>query len=327
MGLLGNIVNFIKSGKDIGISDGSQTLKSIYSTPYITPIQNWYKATPYGFSFTSRDGVVLTCYLPIVPENITVSTHFGTNIIPTLYGTIEEHSEQRYYDIIISGTTGMAPQYVSPFSGDTPNSTIAVANGNAGKNNNNDKKPGRTTAGDSVLSSLNASGFFSKTAGAVSQLANTVTSFASNFASVADPTAVDPSMSGYVAFHNFYKFLLNYKKDVAGITSSRSITSHPLTYLNYKDNQKYDCAITKFDLKRSADRPMLYQYSLAMRAYNLRDMSEDVNFGKFGDLEQRRKDLGLDGIKGSWFKAMKQSSNAAKGVMGIVGGKNNLLGG
>ena len=44
-------------------------------------------------------------------SNLNITTHWATNVISTMYGTVEEHSEQRYYDIQISGTTGMAPRY------------------------------------------------------------------------------------------------------------------------------------------------------------------------------------------------------------------------
>ncbi len=64
------------------------TLNSMYEQPYKTEPGNWYKPLPYGFRFTSREGSSFICYLPLAPENITISTHFGTNVIPTLYGTI-----------------------------------------------------------------------------------------------------------------------------------------------------------------------------------------------------------------------------------------------
>ena len=72
---------------------------------------NWYRQRPYAFRFTNRNGVANTFYLPIAPSNITINTHFATNVITTMYGTVEEHSEQRYYDITIAGTTAMMPRY------------------------------------------------------------------------------------------------------------------------------------------------------------------------------------------------------------------------
>ena len=112
------IVDFV--GDALGVPAGGSDFK--LDRPYIVSMDNWYKALPYGFRFSPRDGSAsVICYLPLSPENITVSTHFGTNIIPTLYGTIEEHSEQRYYDIVLSGTTGFAPKYPNVFvAGDQP---------------------------------------------------------------------------------------------------------------------------------------------------------------------------------------------------------------
>jgi len=294
----------------LGISDNGENsptnLKSMASTPYTAKSQNWYRALPYGFRFNSRDGDKWTCYLPLAPENIIVSTHFGTNIIPTLYGTIEEHSEQRYYDIVFSGTTGFMPKYHTPFGG-TPEKSL-------GRKSYKDDKS--NVGIDPQL----AGGFFQSSIGALNQGLNTVSKMAENFTGVEINSGVTPSASGYMAFHNFYRFLLAYKKDAAGLSSTkkRKKNGHPLTFLNYKDNQQYDCAITKFDLTRSAASPNLYNYKITMRAYNLRDLNDlDEDTGK---ISERLEDLGLSGVEGSLFQKMKQTSNGAKGIIGVVTG-------
>src|SRR5690349_19439102 len=91
----------------LALGEGTYSLES----------QNWYSAKPYGFKASLRDGRTVVMFLPISPSNLTISTNFATNLIPTLYGTVEEHSEIRYFDITIEGTTGMAPKFVAPYIG------------------------------------------------------------------------------------------------------------------------------------------------------------------------------------------------------------------
>jgi len=300
---IGEIAGAVKGA--LGISSGGSptNIQTMTNEPYKARVQNWYRALPYGFRFNSRDGKSWTCYLPLAPENIAVSTHFGTNIIPTLYGTLEEHSDQRYYDIVISGTTGFMPRYYTPFKGSTERSL--------GRTSYKDDKSG--VGIDPQL----AGGFFQSSIGALNQGLNTLNKMAENFSGVEISSGVDPAKSGYMAFHNFYRFLLAYKKDAAGLTTTKKRSKHPLTFLNYKDSQQYDCAITKFDLKRSAASPHLYNYTIAMRAYNLRDVNDLEDAGSSDEILEN---LGLTGVKGSLFQKMKQTSNGAKGLIGVASG-------
>lgn len=318
MGFLDDAVDQVTdfASNALGLSDNSGvSIADVTSNPYNPDKSNWHKALPYGFRFNPRTGPSLICYLPLAPENIAVSTHFGTNIIPTLYGTIEEHSEQRYYDIVISGTTGFAPKYSTPFKeGGQP---VDKKNNFTGRKSYKDEK----VAGiDPNL----AGGFFQKSIGALNQGLNTITNMAENFTGVQINSGINPQTSGYIAFHNLYRYLLAYKKDAAGLNGRTGYKQHPLTFLNYKDNMKYDCAITKFDLKRSATQPMLYNYTIIMRAYNLRDLSEILPDSA---ITERLDDLGLSGVGGSVFQKLKQTSNGAKGVVGAISGGLNVLGG
>jgi hypothetical protein len=72
-------------------------------------LNTWhYSAPKYAFKYRFETGLS-TMFLPINPENLKISTSFATNYYPTLYGTVEEHSETRYFNITISGNTGIAP--------------------------------------------------------------------------------------------------------------------------------------------------------------------------------------------------------------------------
>lgn len=314
---LDSVTDFAKGA--LGVSDDASAFEgdSFNIEPYDHNLSNWHRSLPYGFRHTprgSKDSFI--CYLPLAPENINVSTHFGTNIIPTLYGTIEEHSEQRYYDIVLSGTTGFAPKYTAPFkAGGVPAEKAAGATGR--KSYKDDKS---NVGIDPNL----AGGFFQKSIGALNQGLNTINKMAENFTGVEVNSGVNPSTSGYTAFHNLYKFLLGYKRDAAGLVSQKGYKKHPLQFLNYKDNLQYNCAIMKFDLKRSATQPMLYNYTIIMRAYNLRSLSEALPDDV---VTERLEELGLTGVGGSAFQKLKQTSNGAKGLLGSISGGLNAFGG
>lgn len=284
-------------------------LKSAMENIYAVESQNWYSAKPYGFKTTTRGGAVFTMFLPISPQNLSISTPFATNIIPTLYGTIEEHSDVRYYDITIEGTTGMAPKFVEPGAGE--NASILYSQLGT---------KGRSVA--SVASTISAGGFFAKTLGLVNQIKNKAADILDG--GPKPQTGITPENSGYVAFHNLYRFLLQYKKDASGVSGDTSPrTTHPLTFFNYKDGNQYDVAVRSFSMRRSASDPMLYYYSIQLRGYNLRKISSPIN----EDLNARLNDLGINGVdSSSALGDIKSLSNQAKSIFGSLSGGINVLG-
>lgn len=295
---------------------GNQAAQSLGSTPsdqsslYNPVPQNWYQSKPYAFK-AKRDAQSFVFYLPINPKNINIVTHFATNVIATLYGTVEEHSEQRYFDITISGTTGFAPQFSSE-KVSTP-------------------KGGRKRYDDFSVFSITG-GFAGKTVGKLQNALNQAKIASSTIGNTNNyKTGVFNNSSGYVAFHNFYKFLLQYKKDTVASGSlanqpkesmeSGSSTNAPLLFVNYKDNNQYSCAIQRFTLERSAEDPMLYNYSIQMRAYNL----SSITSGRPPELRDRYKDLGLDEVQSIAAKA-KVAINAGKSALASARGAVKTIG-
>lgn len=266
--------------------------------------ENWFTSKPYGFRFFPRNGNSsgLTMFLPINPSNLTISTNFATNTITTLYGTVEEHSPVRYYDIQIEGTTSMAPKYVEV------GQEVAYA--------------GR--GGAEIVQSLSgaAGGFFSKTLGIIDQIQNAASSLSDGGKTTT--SGIDMLNTGYVAFHNLYRLLLKYKQDVSGELDSQSRKRHPLTFFNYKDNNEYDVVVRNFVLRKNADNPMLYNYSITLRGYNLRSANDNSTSDSTA---QRLKDLGLDGVDSSSFLAtIKGTANKVKSILGPLGAGINILG-
>lgn len=284
------------SGSTAGSSDG-ESLDSIYQ---VTPT-NWYKSLPYGFSFFDRQasGVRTSIfYLPILPSNINVTTQFATNIVTTLYGVVEEHSEVRYYDIEIAGTTGIAPRWVDEKKqGNSPSSVTP---------------DGRTAFQNT---GIDLGGFLPEVTNTISQVKDAVQDIGNALnGGPSMKTGVDASKSGYMAFHNFYRFLLKYKKDAAGISGlgNTQRKTHPLQFLNHKDRIKYDVVIQSFTLSRNADNPMLYNYSIKMRGYNLRNVDASPP-----EQDQLAK-LGLGDIRGQ--SAFSSLTSAVGSAATLVGG-------
>lgn len=288
-----------------GVMPDTKALHNNMDKIYAVEKLNWYSAKPYGFKMQTRERTSFTMFLPISPSNLTVSTQFATNLIPTLYGTVEEHSDVRYYDITIEGTTGMAPKFVEPGAGDNANALYAML-----KNEGRSKGP---------EASIGLGGFFPKTLAALTKLQNKASDLITGGPSA--KTGVYADNSGYVAFHNLYRFLLQYKKDAALGAGRRK--DHPLTFFNYKDNNQYNVVVRGFSMRRSADNPMLYSYSIQLRGYKLSSISKKID----DDFAQRIKDLGLNGINSSsLLGSIKSISSQAKGVIGSLAGGINVLG-
>jgi hypothetical protein len=288
----------------------------------------WYSAKPYGFKLTKKDGTSFIMFMPITPSNINVSTNFATNIIPTLYGTVEEHSDVRYYDIVIEGTTGMAPKFVSPSGGVDSTSKAAAANGDPNTAYGALQQPGR--ASFKIASSAALGGLFSSTIANAANILNQAQKAMSTISGLfggnttAPETGLYVNQTGYMAFHNLYRFLLAYKKDAAGVESDQQRQSHPLTFFNYKDGVEYDVAVRNFTLKRSAENPMLYYYSITMRGYNIRPNGSQI---PTEDLKNRLEDLGLAGVNSSsLLSSIKSVSSNAKAILGSAVNGVNLFG-
>lgn len=324
------IDNITKPDKKPAVQEpdrGPDRFTSDLDEKFYSPIaDNWFKALPYGFKFRDRSGTERVMFLPINPQNLTITTHYATNVMTTLYGTVEEHSEQRYFDILIEGTTGIAPRYTAPMSKESVSNI--KQNSRSGRARYDDAVGNRISINSNI-----AGGFFSQTIG----VANAVLGRAQDVINGKEGMDIsginDRKDTGYFAFHRLYKFLQEYKADASGVSpdsqtvntdrrkkSGSENSSHPLSFLNYKDGNMYDVAVQRFTLKRSINNPMLYNYSIVLRAYNIRSI--DKFDAALGDLPGRLEQLGLDGIESSTL--LSEVSETAAGTKQVIGG---LLGG
>lgn len=283
---------------------------------------NWYVSLPYGFEVTLKDGKSAVQYLPISPNNITIQTHMATNVVTTLYGVVEEHSEIRYHDITIQGTTGYMPKYTAhellPDKKGAPSKSLASSFLDKAKSAatqfftpRDNKSSGRQSAqGNESPAVSEVFAAFPKTANILKSTKDLLTG--------GDDLrmGVDLSKTGYIAFHNLQRMFHLYKKD-ASSTGKRTTPTRPIQFLNQKDGVRYDCAPIQFSVVRSAESPMLYNYSITFRAYNMRSIDLSPDYESINKLEE----LGLSGFGNSLMKTVKGAASAA---MGAIGGLKSL---
>lgn len=294
---------------------------TIYSNADYTPIlSNWYTSKPYGFRFTPREGEAKVMFLPIGPSNLQITTHFATNFITTIYGVVEEHSPIHHFDIVIEGTTGMGPKYTAPMSsGERPD----IKSGT--------EKTGRTSFTIQTSLSTAAGGFFSKTLSSVDKVISGISDIVGKSA----VTGLQLDQTGYIAFHNLYRFFLKYKKDASGTdTSDGSVDASsrdedapaPLVFFNYKDNNEYNVVIKSFILRRDKENPMLYYYNITMKGYHLKGVDAANRLDNKSQNEMLEA-LGLNGVKGSTFLGKaREIASQARGILGSVANGVNQLG-
>lgn len=291
---------------------------------YVVLHDNWYKQLPYQFRWRKSDQETICFNLPISPSNIQIVTHFSTNVIPTMYGTIEEHSEQRYFDISISGTTGMAPKWykegsVEKMKGltkDQGKTDAYAADPETLVTPQRSFSMGRANYSLAQGTFANT-GLFRKTSELLNRARNELNDISGSQTNLATKSALHPEATGYAAFHNLYLFLLRYKDEVA--RGKKPSQGHPLSFVNYKDNIRYDVSINNFTLSRDARNPMLYNYSITMKAYNMQSV-DTIDPGLAGGADLAS--LGLNGIKTSAFAKVatgaRRVRNAAYAAIAAV---------
>jgi hypothetical protein len=285
-------------------------MKEIYSLRSEKSDKSWYKSWPYAFRANDVDTGIETpsdkiFYLPISPQNLNITTNFATNIIATLHSTVEEHSEVRYYDIVIQGTTGFAPAYFEEQYADGESMF---------------EKSDNVRSNYSISDTLNgtAGGFMRRTMALAQAVKNTASD-------ILEPrkheAGVFTNNNGYMAFHNFYRFLLKYKQSAT--TRKERSKKPPLVFLNYKDNNQYSCVVQRFTLERSAENPMLYNYTIQMRGYDLKTISKAIDESSLTDrytllgLKETTKSLAAK--IAAKVRLAKNGVNAARNLVGSVG--------
>jgi hypothetical protein len=121
--------------------------------------------------------------------------------------------------------------------------------------------------------------------------------------------------TGFYAFHYLYRFFLQYKRETASAKEkNKKYKGPPLTFISYKDSVKYNVVPVVFNFSRAAEDPMLYKYSIQMRAYNIKSL------GKVDEedwLSRRFLKMGIGG--GNTTDAFSNASAVTNAVTNTLG--------
>jgi hypothetical protein len=221
----------------------------------------WDKSFPYQLIFLKRVPGSVAGYardmsgvftLPIPPEALTISTPFAISTTVTLGGIVEEHNAAPIRMITVQGTTGHLPIRGSPFSGGAIPQAVA----------------GAIFAG--IVQGVSAT--LNPTAKQATNIISTASQFAvnsgvfgvpDNIITDSDVTGEFSHATGYYQFQLLKQFLeayVNLKKTPDG-------RDYRLALAIWKDNDVYLVTPQMFELRRSAESPMEYRYSLAFKAW------------------------------------------------------------
>ena len=300
------------------------------AAPYAVKSENWYKTISYGFriidipknileagpiqlkqaeSLALGNPTGLAFYFPVNPESINISTPFAVQVTPTLGGVVEEHSGAVFYNITLSGTTGIMPN-ISIFTGRPLNA----------------KSETRNCAYEPDLKDKMARkiGFGGNTYNAAMGAVAAYKKLMSQLTGIEDDKTVDDDRNentGYTTFHALYKYLWLYHYDKANGYNKM------LQFVNYKDNNQYNVIVQNFQLSRDKSRPHLYTYSIQMKGWLLTTETDQLDSNPAAmaksalEWATRLSNLGLD--EGPSFKATAfRVVNSTKSVLNT--GKNLL---
>jgi len=322
--------------------------------------ENWYKSLPYAFE-SNIGGKRKLIYLPLNPSNITITTHYATELIPTIGGTVEVHSDQRYFDISISGTTGIAPKYVPVSDTFSKNSALSAITGGSDLTQASQKVDGREFYQGGFLFANSLGGLFSDKLAKLDKAKNLARDAVNSVTGgplKPHESGVKLENTGYYAFHKLYLFFQEYKNAIRdkakgeapksllktvgslaqGISSDLDSLANkatsavneigeglglikakrkfsPLSFINYKDNNRYSCVINKFTMTRDASTPMMYNYNISLTAYDLTSADKPLDDDS---LESKLYELGLSKDKPSLLSKIKGGLGNAKGAINSV---------
>ena len=248
--------------------------KGRYSTSSFEPIR-WGKYYPYQFHIVVERGgtelqtsnkfykKVKTFVLPISPQDLSMSMPFATTLTPTLGGVVEQHNGAPFRDISLTGTTGVNLVKHSAFS--QSKSGIDILN---------ELAPGTLGAGTRVI--YDVQGLIG---GRTGKDIYNIDSDAQLERELSE-AGVYKKSTGYYQFMALRSFMEAYAeakkrsgtiklsefgfKDEQDVVDSKDLR---LVLAIDKENDWYLCSAVNFAVRRSANDPFLYNYSISLRSF------------------------------------------------------------
>jgi hypothetical protein len=292
---------------DGGANSVAQLLKEAYSKKspfYSVTAEDWYKTFPYRFKIVVK-GKPTYYSLPIPPEALSYQMVSASQLIPTLGGVVEETSPTVFWQIALSGTTGIGIS--RPYSDETDtldkpasgeNSFRTVLKGGLLANTFNKV----LNATDAVKGAWGqgAEGAFGLLEGLASTAQRYNTSAVKNYipeespgSKLASAVGLDFSRfgsqkpnatNGYVEIHLLHNFLNSYSH-----LKENDPDNVSLYFESQKDNMQWQVIVKNFGFQKNAAQPYLYKYNIVLQGFDLSQVGGGARtpvdrFGTDGDL-------------------------------------------
>lgn len=231
--------------------------------------------------------------LPIPPQSMAIRMIPASQATATIGGVVEETSENVFWTIAMSGTTGI---------GVTRGETGVVGGRNKVATQFRDKitttglMSGPLAAVNGVLSKVG--GVADAGLGAAAALGSgDLTGFASGVVGAINTallpplpyagSGIDRESNGFTEMQELHRFLYTYSK-----LKATNPHNYKLKFRNFKTNQQWDCILQDFQIQQNAQNPMLQRYNIILKCWNVKPVGADARasaefdrFGPDGDLK------------------------------------------
>jgi hypothetical protein len=276
---------------------------------YSVSAEDWYKTFPYRFRI-EIDGEATYYSLPIPPEALSYQMVPASQLIPTLGGIVEETSPTVFWQISLSGTTGIAIARKYTTSADTLDAPASK-----------ESSFRRVLKGGILANTFNkAANVYDAVTGAYDQgpmgavgLLEGLASTAQRYNSSAVPTKIpeestasrvanalgadlsrftnnsEKSTNGYVEIHLLHNFLNAYSHLKEDLKEENPDSVVNLYFESQKDNMQWQVIIKGFSFQKNAAQPYLYKYNIVLQGFDLKEVGDKTRqaidrFGPNGDL-------------------------------------------
>ena len=250
---------------------------------------DWYKTFPYQFSIVNTDvadgwdqtdvspNYIYT--LPIPPQSLTIKMVPASQATPTVGGVVEETSENTFWLINLSGTTGTG---VGRYDDD-----LQLREKMAGQ-----FRAKLETTGLLAGVAANLGALANKVGGVVDQLSNLGGGAAGVIGGLSGAitnaylpsqmyggSAVPEGTNGFTEMNALHAYLLAYSR-LKGFNPKQ----YSLYFINQKESQKWQVSLQDFTIQRNAQNPYLYRYNIQLKGWNVQ--KTDNTDGNRADLDR-----------------------------------------
>lgn len=237
--------------------------------------------------------------LRIPPSSVSISVQFASTVQATNRGILEENNGVVFRNISIQGTTGLWPAR---------------------------RASNQPAAPQGALSKI-ATSIFPSATSAINSLVNQAKAIVNGGPDQSKKSETLPDgdleQTGYYQFWQLHNFFLEYahNKKQRGASNLRLLFSSP------KDNITYVVTPVNFELRRSASNPLLYNYSISLRCWDI-TAAPSAPLASLAGVPNRTNEFSIRNLTErlrTARRALNQASNVVKAVQSDVNEVLNVV--